>query len=379
MDERNRASWKDVRSDYSYWNGVVISRPVTFSQATEEIIKQLVSLLVKLIFLLPDALLKVLVRGGPKTAGERTMSPGIQFILSLLEKNSIRGDITSIDPKVLRNFYDEMAGVMEKKPPSTATKDHTIDVDQDTIQIREYTPGKLDGTDSALVYLHGGGWCIGSIKTHDIVCKHLANLLGWKVFSVGYRLAPEHKYPIPLEDCDRAFEWVWENAESFNINPEKISIGGDSAGGNLSTSVCIKRKEEGRVLPERQLLIYPGVDRDSGYQSMQDFAEGYFLTEDLMTWFTKNYIRSNADLDDFYVSPIRYQNPLGLPPAVVITAGFDPLRDMGIAYAKHLRDSGVKVTEREYQSMIHGFANFTIDRLAYSAVVEFAADLKNIV
>jgi len=127
------------------------------------------------------------------------------------------------------------------------------------------------------------------------------------------------------------------------------------------------------------LLIYPGVDRDSGYQSMQDFAEGFFLNQHIMDWFTKNYIRSNADLDDFYVSPIRYQNPLGLPPAVVITAGFDPLRDMGIAYAKHLRDSGVKVTEREYQSMIHGFANFTIDRLAYSAVVEFAADLKNIV
>ena len=336
------------------------------------------SLLIKLIFLLPDALLRLLV-GEAKTAGERTMSPGIQLILSLLEKNSIRRDITSIDPEAIRDFYDKMAGVMEKKPPSTATKDHTIDVDEGTIPIREYTPGKLDDSGAALVYLHGGGWCIGSIKTHNVLCKHLANLLGWKVFSVGYRLAPEHKYPVPLEDCDRAFEWVWENAESFNINREKISIGGDSAGGNLSTSVCIKRKEECRVLPQRQLLIYPGVDRDSGYQSMQDFAEGFFLNEHLMNWFTKNYIPSTVDADDFYVSPIHYQNPLGLPPAVVITAGFDPLRDMGIAYAKHLRDSGVTVTEREYQSMIHGFANFTIDRLAYSAVVEFTADLKNIV
>ena len=337
------------------------------------------NLLLQLIFRLPDSLLKFLVSGKAKTAGDRIMTPGIQLILSILEKNRIRRDITSIDPRIIRDFYDKMAGRMEKKPPSTAVNDHTIDVDQGTIPIREYTPGKLEDTDSALVYLHGGGWSIGSIKTHDILCKHLANLLGWKVFSVGYRLAPEYKYPVLLEDCDRALEWIAENAESLNINPERISIGGDSAGGNLSASVCIKRKEEGRLLPARQLLIYPGVDRGNGYQSMEDFSEGFFLNDHIMNWFSKNYIRSNADLDDFYVSPIRYQNPNGLPPAVVITAGFDPLRDMGIAYAKHLRDSGVKVTEREYPSMIHGFANFTIDPLAYNAVVEFAGDLKKIV
>ena len=337
------------------------------------------NLLLKLIFRLPDSLLKLLVSGEAKTFGDRTMTPGIQLILSLLEKNRIKGDINLIDPQIMRDFYDQMAGRMEKKPPSTATKDHSIDVDQGTIPIREYLPGKVADVGPALLYMHGGGWTIGSIETHDVLCKHLANLLGWKVFSVGYRLAPEYKYPILLEDCDRALEWITENAELLNINPEKLSVGGDSAGGNLSASLCIKRKEEGGLLPERQLLIYPGVDHDDDYPSMQDFAEGYFLTEDLMTWFTKNYIRVNEDLDDFYVSPIRYPNPKGLPPAVVITAGFDPLRDMGIAYAKHLRDSGVEVIEREYQNMIHGFANFTIDPLAYNAVVEFADDLKNIV
>ena len=130
---------------------------------------------------MPDALLRLLV-GEAKTAGERTMSPGIQCILTLLEKNSIRRDITSIEPKIIRNFYDQMAGAMEKKPPSTATKDHTINVDEGTIEIRQYTPGKLDETNSALVYQHGGGWCIGSFKTHDLDCTHLANLIGWKVF-----------------------------------------------------------------------------------------------------------------------------------------------------------------------------------------------------
>jgi len=335
------------------------------------------SLLLKLMLRLPDFLLKALISEESKISGEKVMALSTHLILSIIEKNRITRDISSLDPQKMRDFYDVHAGRLEKKPPAMATKDHNINVDQGTITIREYVPGNLEDVGPALVYLHGGGWVIGSIRSHDILCRHLAHLSNWKVFSVGYRLAPDYKYPIPLEDCDRAFEWVLNNAASLNINPNKLSIGGDSAGGNLSTCICIKRKEENRKLPEKQLLLYPGVDGKADYPSCEEFADGFFLTKDVMDWFANHYIRKTEDLQDFYMSPIHYQNPSGLPPAIVITAGFDPLRDMGIAYAKHLRDAGVKVTEREYQGMIHGFANFTIDPLAYNAVVEIVEDLKN--
>jgi acetyl esterase len=334
--------------------------------------------LVKFLFRLPDPVLKLFTRGKTITVGGRTMTPGTQILLHILEQRRPTKDLANADPKKLRDLYDKMAGSLDRKPAPLKTKDHELDVDQGTIPVREYIPDNIEDRGNALIYFHGGGMVLCSIKTHDILCRHLANQLGWKVFSIGYRLAPEHQYPVPLNDCESAFDWIADNADDFNIDSGKLAVGGDSAGGNLAASLCVRRKEESKSMPSKQLLIYPATDWAGSYQSRKDYAEGFFLTLDLMKWFTNHYLVDDKDSKNIYVSPIRYNNPAGLPDAVVVTAGFDPLRDEGIAYAKHLRDAGVKVIEREHEGTIHAFANFTIEPLAYRAVLQMAQDLKTI-
>ena len=169
-----------------------------------------------------------------------------------------------------------------------------------------------------------------------------------------------------------------DNSDSLNIDPQKIVIGGDSAGANLSTCLCIKRLEESKQIPEYQYLLYPGIDGTGDYPSIKTFTEGYFLlTKDLLRWFHDNYM-TEEDHTNPYVAPMHYKTPERLPPAVIITAGFDPLRDEGLAYYEFLKTAGVKVFYKEYEDLIHGFANFTIEPRCYEAVVESAEELKKL-
>jgi acetyl esterase len=173
-------------------------------------------------------------------------------------------------------------------------------------------------------------------------------------------------------------DWLIENADNLGVDPEKIAIGGDSAGGNLATCLCIKRLEESKQTPERQLLLYPGIDTKGDHKSLKTFTDGYFLlTQELLDWFGNNYLTED-DYQNIYASPMQYQHPEKLPPAVVITAGFDPLRDEGHAYAEFLKEAGVKVYYKEYEGLIHGFANFTIEPACYQAMVEIAKEFKQI-
>ena len=308
----------------------------------------------------------------------RTMSPAMQMILYILEKRRITKDIENIGAQKIRDFYDTTAGLLQKRPPRMKTVDHQIDLSDDQMRIREYIPKNFKENDHSMLYFHGGGFSIGSIRTHDPVCKFLSEMLGWKIFSVEYRLAPEHRFPVPLEDCDQSMDWLIENADQFEIDINKIAVGGDSAGGNLAACLCIKRIEEGKIQPERQILFYPAVDTGGDYESIKTFTDGYFLlTKELLEWFGNNYL-DESDHTNIYAAPMNYNKLEMLPPALIITAGFDPLRDEGKAYADVLQENGVKVEYKEYPSLIHGFLNFTIAPECMRAMEEISEKIKSI-
>ena len=308
----------------------------------------------------------------------RTMSPAMQMILYILEKRRITTDIENIGAQKIRDFYDTTAGLLQKRPPRMKTIDHQIDLGDDQMRIREYIPKNFKGNDHSMLYFHGGGFSIGSIRTHDPVCKFLSEMLGWKIFSVEYRLAPEHRFPVPLEDCDKSMDWLIENADQFEIDINKIAIGGDSAGGNLAACLCIKRIEEGKTQPERQILFYPAVDTGGDYESIKTFTDGYFLlTKELLEWFGNNYL-DESDHTNIYAAPMNYDKLDMVPPALIITAGFDPLRDEGKAYAEILQKNGVKVDYKEYPTLIHGFLNFTIAPECMRAMEEISEKIKSI-
>ena len=308
----------------------------------------------------------------------RTMSPAMQMILYILEKRRITKDIESIGAQKIRDFYDITAGLLQKRPPRMKTVDHQIDLGDDQMRVREYIPKNFKENDHSMLYFHGGGFSIGSIRTHDPVCKFLSEMLGWKIFSVEYRLAPEHRFPVPLEDCDKSMDWLIENADQFEIDINKIAVGGDSAGGNLAACLCIKRIEEGKIQPERQILFYPAVDTGGDYESIKTFTDGYFLlTKELLEWFGNNYL-DESDHTNIYAAPMNYDKLDMVPPALIITAGFDPLRDEGKAYAEILQKNGVKVDYKEYPSLIHGFLNFTIAPECMRAMEEISEKIKSI-
>lgn len=207
----------------------------------------------------------------------------------------------------------------------------------------------------ALVYFHGGGFVIGDLNSHDALCRMFANRTGAAVISVDYRLAPEHKYPAAADDCYAATKWVAENAASLGIDATRVAVGGDSAGGNLAAVVSQMARDKGGPRLIFQLLIYPVTDFNFNTTSYSDNAKGYFLTQSMMRWFWGHYLANEADGAQPYASPLRATSLTGLPPAHVITAEFDPLRDEGNAYAARLREAGVPVTHKQYAGQIHGF------------------------
>jgi acetyl esterase len=244
---------------------------------------------------------------------------------------------------------------MQGTPEAVAkVEDCTVPGPAGNIPVRVYTPaGK--GPLPVLVYFHGGGWVIGSIETYDALCRSLSNAAGCIVASVDYRLAPEHPFPAAVDDAYHAALWVAANAASLGGDPSRITIGGDSAGGNLTAVVAQIARDRGKPDLKFQLLIYPATDAACDTPSYSENADGYLLTKDAMRWFWNHYTRSDADRSNPLASPLRASNFTGLPPALVITAEFDPLRDEGERYADRLRAAGVPVQLTRYDGMIHGF------------------------
>ncbi|MFL9498618.1 alpha/beta hydrolase [Rhodopseudomonas palustris] len=238
------------------------------------------------------------------------------------------------------------------------------------IPARLYTPNKLrqdEGLAPALVFFHGGGWVIGDLETHDVVCRGIAQDGELLVISVDYRLAPEHKFPAAVDDAIAATRWIADNAKKLGIDPEQLSVGGDSAGGNLSAVVALHARDHGGPLLAGQVLIYPATDFSMRHPSHSEPETSVLLTHSVIRWFRDHYLGGAQDAEDWRASPARAETLAGLPPAFVITAGADPLRDEGDEYARRLVDAGVPVVHRTYPGQFHGF--FTMGKLLPQANV----------
>nr|WP_308167897.1 alpha/beta hydrolase [Catellatospora tritici] len=231
--------------------------------------------------------------------------------------------------------------------------DRDIDGPGGPLPIRIYRP-VLDQTLPVLVYYFGGGWTLGTIDTADAVCRTLANAAGCLVVAAGYRLAPEHRFPAAVHDCHAAAAWVAAHAAELGADPGRVAVGGDSAGGNLAAAVALLARDQGPELAG-QLLVYPNTDYTSNTPSLREGTDPYLFNATSVAWYWENYLATPADGRDPLASPLLAADHTGLPPALVITAEYDPLRDQAEQYAAKLSESGVPVTLARYDGMIHGF------------------------
>jgi acetyl esterase len=245
------------------------------------------------------------------------------------------------------------------------------------IGARLYSADQPDGPPPLVVFYHGGGWVIGDLETHDSICRFLARYAGCMVLSIDYRLAPENPFPAAVEDSVDAFRWACEEAASLGADPARVAVGGDSAGGDLAAVVSLLTRDDDGPKPAMQALLYPVTDAIGGQQSRRVFADGFLLTAADMGWYEGHYLQgANADTDP-RASVLRADDLSGLPPAYVCTAGMDPLRDEGEAYAERLREAGNRVAHRRHSGLVHTFANMTgISRTARAAMHELAGALR---
>jgi acetyl esterase len=263
-----------------------------------------------------------------------------------------------VPPAVARRFYRDTRAALTPDPPAVESVQLLLAPGPaGPVPVRAYRP-KGAGRDEllpALVYFHGGGWVIGDLDTHDVVCRTLANGARCAVFSVEYRKAPESPFPAAVDDCFSALKFVVENGKDLRMETSKIAVGGDSAGGNLAAVCALTARDAGGPEISFQLLVYPATDQRLGHPSIDGNGEGYLLTKKAMTYFRGHYLPREQDWHDWRASPLLAQSHARLPPAFVITAGFDPLLDEGRAYAEKLKKDGVPTEYREYSGMVHGF------------------------
>jgi acetyl esterase len=251
--------------------------------------------------------------------------------------------------------------------PVGAVADREIPGPGGPLPIRIYHPSaqhEAEPARPALVYFFGGGWTLGTLDTCDAICRSLTNAAGCVTVSIQYRLAPEHPFPAAIDDCYAGISWVSEHAAELGVDPDRLAVGGDSAGGNLAAAVSIAARERGGPALRHQLLVYPNTDYKADTASLREGVDELLFNRWSVAWYWSHYLTSDADGLSPLASPLRAEDLSGLPPATVITAEFDPLRDEGEQYAERLRDAGVPVEARRYDGMIHGFFAMagTLDR-----------------
>jgi acetyl esterase len=272
---------------------------------------------------------------------------------------------------------EQIAIIDAEGPSDVATGRRSIKGLGGSISVLSYVPRFLSGPLPTVVYFHGGGFVLGSPETHDGFCRRIASGARCRVFSIDYRLAPESPYPAPIDDGLTALRWVFEEAEALGVDPKRVAVMGDSAGGNLSAVVALKTRQD-RERPALQVLIYPATDARCGLASHRVMGEGFLLTSEMIDWYYQQYLGPDPAmrlLPD--VSPLLEHDLTGAPPALVYTAGFDPLRDEGAAYAERLRQAAVFVHHQEQPSLPHGYALMTRGaRAARKAVDEIVADVR---
>ena len=286
------------------------------------------------------------------------LDPALAEILASLDP-SAETPVEEMTPEDARRVWkEEMAAVAGPPLPVKSVSTHEAPGPAGALAVRLYEPEGADGRVlPILVYYHGGGWIRGDLDTHDDVCRYLCHRAGCLVASVDYRLAPEHRFPAALEDCDAATRWVAENAARLGADPARLAIGGDSAGGNIACGVTLKARDRGGPAIAFQLLIYPATDLAGETESKRLYSSGYLLNS--MPFYVASYLGPEGDAAAPLASPLQALDLSNLPPAFVMTAGFDPLRDEGEAYARRLEAAGVAVDYRCHESMIHGFVSIT--------------------
>ena len=284
------------------------------------------------------------------------LDPQIAAVLDAAKKANLP-ELWQLTPEDARAEYLRRTNRLKADVDIHRYEDREIEGPGGGIPIRIYTPRELSPKERlpALVWYHGGGYVIGDLDTHDWACRALANETDCIVVAVDYRLAPEHKFPAAVEDCYAAVKWVANNASQIHADAARIAVGGDSAGGNLATVVSILARDDGSPNICFQLLVYPVTAPEPETKSHHAFAEGYLLTRKTITWFFTHYLRSPKDTKDFRYAPLEADDLSSLPPALIIVAGYDPLRDEGVEYAEAMIHAGNRVRLSNYEGMVHGF------------------------
>ncbi len=261
-------------------------------------------------------------------------------------------------PEQARRAYNEGFPTLQgEREPVASISERIVAGPGRPLTLRIYRGQGAPATEApALLYLHGGGWVIGNLDSHDEICRWLANEAGAVVISVDYRLAPEHKFPAAIEDCRATLAFMQSAADELGIDAGHIAVAGDSAGGNLATVLCLLARGD-RIQLTAQLLFYPNTDAAQTADSYRRFAEGFGLTASTMAWFRDHYIRDAADIGDWRASPLKAESLAGAPPAFIAIAGHDILADEGEAYARRLQEEGVPVVLRHWRGQIHGFVS----------------------
>lgn len=330
---------------------------------------------------LPPRALRALA-GRPVVRDGQTLEPEVQLMLRLMKLDP-RPAMEELDPVGAREEIRHAAASVAGRPLGLArVEPRTVQGAAGPLAARLYVPHERAGADPAplLIFFHGGGWVVGDLDSHDAPCRLLARSAGARVLAVDYRLAPEHPYPAAADDAFAVFRHVHAHAGEFGADPDRIAVGGDSAGGNVSAVCCLLAAADGGPAPAFQLLIYPVTDnsrQDSA--SYRLFSDGFFLTGEQMDWYRAHYFGADEArlVGELKASPLLADDVTGVAPAHIVTAGFDPLRDEGEAYAARLREAGVHVTSRRHSGLIHGCINaIGAGHASRDAVVEMGGVLR---
>jgi acetyl esterase len=308
------------------------------------------------------------------------LHPQARALLDLMVERGVPPTHT-LPPEAARQFYRERRAFTQPDPPAVeGVRDLEVSGPHGAIPLRLYRPlgAAAEARLPVLVYYHGGGWVIGDLDTHDVLCRELANGAGCAVVAVHYRLAPEHAFPCAVDDCIAATDWVWREADALALDRTRIAVGGDSAGGNLAAVVALAARDAGGEMALAcQLLIYPATDQRRQAASHRANGQGYLLTHESIDYYHDHYFGGDAHDLDWRASPLLRDDLTRLPPALVLTAGYDPLRDEGLQYAQRLTEAGNRATLICFERQIHGFILMgrVIDE-ANAAVAICAAELR---